>query len=195
MNNRQSIEYNWRKDRLLIVGSGIIIFLLAILTYLALPAFGQTLNSSSGTKIIDIEKIEGVNNTYRVLFDFCPNVVNKNTIGVLLTSSIDTVPVPIFNPDIRAECATYGAKVLAFSTTKIKAVNFDQTDLNSLIKAFEEKITSTENNLQNAQQKLDVANSLQDANKIQELENYIKNQEAILKSHKSGLRTLLSMTS
>ena len=161
-----------------------------------MPSFAQTTNTSSGTKIIDIEKLEGTTNAYRVLFDFCPTNINQNTIGVLLMSTIDTVPVPVANTDDQLTCKTYGSKVLAYSTTKIKAVNFEQTDLNDLINAFEEKIAFTEAKLVAAQQELyeEQGSAVQDEKVISDLQNSIKNFEDVLKSHKSGLKTLISLT-
>ena len=147
---------------------------------------------------ISDEKIHKVSeNVYAFQFDYCAKVYNKNAIGIIISSSIERIPIQI-DPNIELnQCQQYGTQIHSLSNTIPKNSLFYEKDMDVLFKNFDKKKTNLEADLVHNQQKL---LRLQDPNldedNLEEIEK-IKTQNKwiniAIQSYEKGLNTLRSL--
>ena len=147
---------------------------------------------------ISDEKIHEVSeNVYAFQFDYCAKVYNKNALGIIISSSIESIPIQI-DPNIELnQCHQYGTQIHAFSKTIPKTSLFYEKDMDVLFKNFDKKKTNLEADLVHNQQKL---LRLQDPNldedNLEEIEKIKKQNKWIriaIQSYENGLNTLRAL--
>jgi hypothetical protein len=169
----------------------VVAILLAAIWLQAVFAYSQDEIERNGIKDIQVNQLN--EHTSSVTFSYCHNKYNKDSIGALVTSDLDAIPVPISSSDVRYRyCATYGAKILSESDS-IKITLFGQKDVDGLISSFNAKIHDLNNNLAQINQKINGYKRLNDEEKIVALtqkENLVEQQ---IESAQMGLKTLIAI--
>ncbi|MCV0392799.1 MAG: hypothetical protein K5790_05825 [Nitrosopumilus sp.] len=131
----------------------IIIFLaLAVMFVPSVFGYSQDEIDRNGIKKITANNLG--QDTTRVTFDFCHNKYSMNSVGALVTSNLDSVPVPIDVGNIKyKQCVTYGTRILSDSNS-IKVTLFKHVEIDSLVLSFNQKIHDLNNKLAQTQQKI-----------------------------------------
>jgi len=160
------------------------------------PAFAYSQDEIDRNGIHDIKASDLKQNTSSVTFDYCHNKYSKESIGALITSDLDAVPVPIDSNSVKyRDCATYGAKVLAESDN-VKVTLFQQEGIDALVSSFNAKVHDLKNNLTQVNQKISQYKKIgYDDAKIQNLTQKAQILESQIKSAQSGIKTLIAMKS
>ena len=157
-----------------------------------IPARTVVLLSISNERIHEVSE-----DVYAFQFDYCAKVYNKNALGIIISSSIERIPIQI-DPEIKLnQCHQYGTQIHTLSNTIPKTALFYENDMDVLFKNFDKKKTNLEADLIHNQQKL---LRLQDPNldedHLEEIEK-IKTQNKwisiAIQSYEKGLNTLRSL--
>ena len=136
-------------------------------------------------------------NTYAFQFDYCAAVYNKGALGIIVSSSIEKIPLQI-DPNIKEhQCHQYGTQIHAFSYSIPKTSIFYEEDMKTLFGSFEKKKMNLENDLVYNQQKLlklqesnlEEDNS-EEINRLEIQNNWIN---IAIQSYKEGLNILRSL--
>lgn len=156
-------------------------------------AYTQETVDKNGVKNVIVNDL-AQDNTSRVTFDYCFNKYNKDTVGALIVSDLDSVPIPIELDSIKyKDCTTYGAKVLADSDA-VKVALFSQDKVEDLMSSFNAKVQKMKNDLAQVNQKIKEYKRLDyDADRIQQMNAKAQLLESQIKSAQSGLKTLIVM--
>ena len=151
-----------------------------------IPARTVDILSISDKKIHEVSE-----NVYAFQFDYCAAVYNKGSLGTIVSSHIEKIPVPI-DPNIQTDqCQQYGTQIRAFSDSSLEVSLFYEKDIRKLIKIFDKKKSNLEDDLIHYQQKL---LRLEDPNldegnleKIGQLKMRIELIGHVIQSYKEGL--------
>lgn len=171
---------------------GIIVVVLFLVIILMQNASAYTQDEIDRNGVKDI-KVQTFNNSTTVIFDYCYNKYSKDIVGVLVTSNLDAIPLPVDSSKINyRECAVYGTKILAKSNS-INATLFEQSKVGSLIDSFNDKIHYLKNDLSQVYQQIKQYSKLGDDKKIEHLYQNASMLEQQIKSTQSGLKTLIAM--
>lgn len=171
----------------------LLIFSLIGLIYLAFleytPSYGETFFNN-----VSIKKYEKIGDReYFVSIKYCKDS-NSDNIGILVSSKIESIPIPI---DVKLEdgkCTKYVSRIQSEVKTTIKTSTFTRDNLDDLIKQFENKREQLNDQWILAEQKSNMTKFLiQDINKKISLDNYIQDLKNQIKSNKSSLITLISL--
>ena len=169
---------------------------IAIITVMVLLqyAFAYSQDEIDRNGIRDIRVTDLKQNTSSVTIDYCHNKYSKESVGALVTSGIDAIPVPIDSNSVKyRDCATYGAKVMAESDS-VNVTLFSQDGIDSLVSSFNVKVHDMKNNLAQVIQKISQYKKLNyDDDKIQNLTQKAQLLESQVKSAQSGIKTLISI--
>ena len=114
-----------------------------------IPARTVDLLSISDEKIHEVSE-----NVYAFQFDYCAKVYNKNAIGIIISSSIEMIPIQIDSDIELNQCHQYGTQIHVLSNTIPKTTLFYEKDMDVLFKSFDKKKTNLEADLVYNQQKL-----------------------------------------
>lgn len=155
---------------------------------------GYTIDKIS---ILKETKNEVFENRYSFQFEFCSEIYNEDTIGVIISSDTEKIPVQI-DPNIKKnECHQYGTQIHALSESSLKTSLFYEKDIPILVKDFEKKKMNLEDDTVRLQQKL---MRLQDPNlngssleEIGEVQKQINWNSEVIESCKDGVKTLRSL--
>ena len=136
-------------------------------------------------------------NTYAFQFDYCAAVYNKNSLGIIVSSDTEKIPVPI-DPNIQTgKCQQYGTQIRAFSDSSLEVSLFYEKDVEEWIKIFDKKKGNLEDDLVHYHQKL---LRLEDSNldednseEIDQLKMRIKLLDHVIQSYKEGLNTFRAL--
>lgn len=155
-------------------------------------AYEQEVIDRNGIKKVIVNDLN--HNATSVTFEYCFNKYTRDSVGILVTSDLDTVPVPVAPDSIKyGKCAVYGTKILVKSET-VNVTLFEQNRIDALISSFNGKVHDLKNNLTQTEQKINQYQKLDyDDNKIQKLERQSSLLEKQIKSAQSGLKTLIVM--
>ena len=157
-----------------------------------IPARTIDLLSISDERVHEVSE-----NVYAFQFDYCAKVYNKNTLGIIISSSIERIPIQI-DPNIELnQCQQYGTQIHALSNAIPKTSLFYEKDMDVLFKNFDKKKTNLEADLVHNQQKLlRLQDPNLDENNLDEIEK-IKTQNKwiniAIQSYEKGLNTLRSL--
>ncbi|MCH9657980.1 hypothetical protein K0U27_04670 [archaeon] len=136
-------------------------------------------------------------NVHAFQFEYCSAVYNEGTLGVIVSSDTERIPVPI-DPDIQIDqCQQYGTQIHASSDSSIDVSLFYEIDMQELFKGFEKKKANLEDDLINYHQRL---LRLQDPNldegnleEIDKVKTRIDLINHVVESYKQSLNTLSSL--
>ena len=136
-------------------------------------------------------------NVHAFQFKYCAAVYNNGTVGVIVSSDTEKIPVQT-DPDIQIhQCHQYGTQIRASSDSSLKVSLFYEKDLQTLLKTFDKKKMNLGDDLVHYQQKL---LRLQDPNldennleKISQMEMRIDLINHVIQSYKEGLNTLRAL--
>ena len=79
---------------------------------------------------------EVAENVYAFQFDYCAKVYNKNAIGIIISSSIEKIPIQI-DPNIKLhQCHQYGTQIHALSNTFPNTALFYENDMDVLFSFY-----------------------------------------------------------
>ena len=136
-------------------------------------------------------------NVHAFQFKYCAAVYNEGTLGIIVSSDTEKIPVPI-DPNIQInQCQHYGTQIHAFSDVSLKVSMFYEKDLKNLIKIFEKKKGNLEDDLIHYQQKLlRLEDPNLDGNNLKEIDQLKKQIELVghvIQSYKQGLNTLMAL--
>ena len=175
-----------------IIGIIVVVMLLAILFLQYANAIEQEVIDRNGIKNIVVTDLN--NNATSVVFEYCLNKYTLTSVGALVTSDLDTVPIPIESDSIKyGKCAIYGTKILAESDI-VNVTLFEQKRVDALITSFNARIDDLKNSLASLQQKINHYKKLDYGDdKIYPLEQQSKLLEKQIKSAQSGLKTMITM--
>ncbi|MDH3312824.1 MAG: hypothetical protein OEM28_06715 [Nitrosopumilus sp.] len=175
---------------------GLVVIAVFIAMVLLQSAFAYSQDEIDRNGIHDIKVTDLKQNTSSVTFDYCHNKYSKESVGALITSDLDAVPVPIDSDSVKyKDCATYGAKVLAESDS-VKITLFEQNGIDALVSSFNAKVHDLKNNLAQVNQKISQYKKLDyDDAKIQNLTQKAQLLESQIKSTQSGIKTMIAMKS
>lgn len=175
-----------------IIGIIVVAMILVIMFFQYANAFEQEVIDKNGIKNIVVTDLN--HNTTSVVFEYCLNKYTLGSVGALITSDLDAVPIPIKSDSIKyGKCAIYGTTVIAESDT-VSVTLFEQKRVDALVSLFNAKIDDLKNSLAAIQQKINHYKKLDyDDGKIQPLEQQSKLLEKQIKSAQSGLKTLIAM--
>ena len=177
-----------------ILGVIVVVVFLVILLMQYANGFEQEVIDNYGIKNIVVTDLN--HNTNSVVFEYCFNKYTLDSVGALVTSDLDAVPVPIDSDSIKyGKCAIYGTTFIAESNT-VNVTLFDQKRVDALISSFNVKVIELQDSLSSIQQKIIHYKKIgYDDDKIYPLEQQSKLLEKQLKSAQSGLKTLIAMKS
>jgi len=171
-----------------------IIIIAILFVMILLPkalAYSQDEIDRNGIKNITVNDIK--QNTNNVTFDYCHNRYSKESVGALVVSDIDAVPVPIDVNSVKyRDCVKYGASVLSESDN-ISVTLFQKNSVDNLIYSFNAKIHSLKNDLAQVNQQIYRHKELNENEKISQLTIQADLLEQQIKSAQSGLRILIAM--
>lgn len=158
----------------------------------AIPARTVDILSISDKKIHEMDE-----NVYAFQFDYCAKVYNKNTLGIIISSSIERIPIQI-DPNLELnQCHQYGTQIHILSNTIPKTSLFYEKDMDVLVKNFNKKKTNLEEDLVHNQQKLlRLQNPNLDEDNLEEIEKIkIQNKwiNIAIQSYENGLNTFRSL--
>jgi len=175
---------------------GMIVIAIIIAMVLLQSAFAYSQDEIDRNGIHDIKVNDLKQNTSSVTFDYCHNRYSKESVGALVTSDLDAVPVSIDSDSVKyRDCATYGAKILAESDS-VKVTLFQQDGIDALVSSFNAKVHDLKNSLAETNQKIIGYKNLgYDDAKIQNLTQKAVLLESQIKSAQSGIKTLIAMKS
>ena len=147
--------------------------------------------------ISDKRTHEVYENVYAFQFDYCAAVYNEGTLGVIISSDTEKIPVPI-DPNIQiGQCQQYGTQIRAFSDSSLEVSLFYEKDMEKLIKVFDKKKGNLEDDVIHYQQKL---LRLEDPNldednleEISQIKMRIDLINHVIQSYKEGLNTLRAL--
>jgi len=89
--------------------------------------------------ILDKKAHETSENVYAFQFDYCAAVYNEETVGIIISSHIEKIPIPIdLNIQID-QCHRYGTQIHALSDSSLAVSLFYEKDIQTLFKNFEKK--------------------------------------------------------
>ena len=136
-------------------------------------------------------------NTYAFQFDYYAAVYNKNSLGVIVSSDAEKIPVPI-DPNIQIDqYQQYGTHIRAFSDSSLEVSLFYEKDMEKWIKIFDKKKGNLEDDLVHYHQKLV---RLEDSNldednseEIDQLKIRIKLSDHMIQSYKEVLNTFRTL--
>lgn len=136
-------------------------------------------------------------NTYAFQFDYCAAVYNKNSLGVIVSSDAEKIPVPI-DPNIQIDqYQQYGTHIRAFSDSSLEVSLFYEKDMEKWIKIFDKKKGNLEDDLVHYHQKLV---RLEDSNldednseEVDQLKIRIKLSDHMIQSYKEVLNTFRTL--
>lgn len=173
---------------------GVIVIGLLLALILLPKAYGYEQQVIDRNGIKNLVATDLKHNTTSVVFDFCHNKYTLDSVGVLLTSNLDVVPVPVALDSIKyGKCAIYGETVLGKPDT-ISATLFEDSRINALISSFNAKVHELKNSLALVEQKINTYKKIGYGDeKIGPLDEQAKLLEKQLKSAQSGLKTLIAM--
>ncbi|MDH3312984.1 MAG: hypothetical protein OEM28_07540 [Nitrosopumilus sp.] len=173
-----------------------VIVVALILIMILLPiafAYEQSVVDKNGIKNIavqDLNQDSGV-----VTFDYCHNKYSRESIGALVTSDLDVIPLPINSDSIKyGKCATYGTQILLDSES-VNVTLFQHNGIDNLISSFNAKVHDLKSSLTQIEQKINRYEKLGYDDIIHQLEEKAKLLELQIKSAQSGLKTLIGMKS
>ena len=89
--------------------------------------------------ISDKKTHEVSENVYAFQFEYCAAVYNEGTIGVIVSSDTEKIPVPIDPVIQKDQCQQYGTQIRALSDSSINVSLFYEKDVEKLIKIFDKK--------------------------------------------------------
>lgn len=175
-----------------IFGAIIVALLLAVILVPKAYGYDQQVIDRNGIKNLKVNDLN--HNKTSVVFDFCHNKYTLDSVGVLVTSDLDAVPVPVALDSIKyGKCAIYGETVLGKSQT-VSATLFEDNRINALISSFNAKVHDLKNSLALVEQKIITFKKAgYGDDKLNPLEEQAKLLEKQLKSAQSGLKTLIAM--
>ena len=175
---------------------GLVVIAVLLAMILLQSAFAYSQDEIDRNGIRDIKVTDLKQNTSSVTFDYCHNKYSKESVGALVTSDLDAVPVPIDSDSVKyRDCATYGAKTLAESDS-VNVTLFSQDGIDSLVSSFNVKVHDMKNNLTQVNQKISQYQKLNyDDDKIQNLTQKAQLLESQIKSAQSGIKILIAMKS
>ena len=175
---------------------GLVVIAVLLAMILLQYAFAYSQDEIDRNGIKDIKVTDLKQNTSSVTFDYCHNKYSKESVGALVTSDLDAVPVPIDSNSVKyRDCATYGAKTLAESDS-VNVTLFSQDGIDSLVSSFNVKVHDMKNNLTQVNQKISQYKKLNyDDDKIQNLTQKAQLLESQIKSAQSGIKILIAMKS
>jgi hypothetical protein len=163
------------------------VVLLAILFLPSVFAYSEDIVDRNGIKDIVVHDLN--QNTSAVTFSYCLNKYSRDSIGALVTSDLDSIPVPIDSDGVKyRQCITYGTKILAESDS-VKVTLFQNNDIDSLVSSFNAMVYELKNDLIQIQQKI-----TQYEKQGKPVEEIVKNLDLVekqLKSAQSSLKTLI----
>ena len=169
----------------------VVAILLAAIWLQTAFAYSQDEIDRNGIKDIQVNQLNDYISS--VTFSYCHNKYNRDSIGALITSDLDAVPVPISSSDVKYRyCATYGAKILS-EADSTKITLFEQKDIDGLISSFNAKIHDLNNNLTQINQKINGYKKLNDDEKIVALTQKANLVEQQIESAQTGLKTLIAI--
>ena len=176
------------------LGLAVIAIIIAMVLIQYTFAYSQDEIDRNGIR--DIKVIDLKQNTSSVTFDYCHNKYSKESVGALVTSDLDAVPVPIDPDSVKyRDCVTYGTKVLAESDN-VKITLFLQDSIDSLVSSFNAMVHDLKNDLTQVNQKISQYKKTDyDDVKIQNLTEKAQLLESQIKSAQSGIKTLIAMKS
>ena len=158
----------------------------------SVSAYEQETIDKNGIKNVLVSN-QGQNSS-SVTFEYCFNKYTKDSVGALVTSNLDSVPVPIESDSIKyGKCTVYGTKILTKSDT-VGITLFEQSHIDALITSFNSKVNDLKDILASVEQKIIHYKKLNyDDDKIQRLEQQSDLLEKQIKSAQSGLKILIAM--
>lgn len=162
------------------------------------PVYSQTQDSSMNTiKPISISKIDS--NSYAYVFEYCPQNVTKNTIGIMIQLGIESIAVAIDENQDVGVCQKYSAKIHQGAQSDINHFLFQKNDVPDLIWKQENKVAYLEYSIISEEQvlrKLQAVSRNDNVknDKIEEQLDKINYLQSLLKSAKSSVRTLVSLS-
>lgn len=175
---------------------GLVVIAVLLAMILLQYAFAYSQDEIDRNGIRDIRVTDLKQNTSSITFDYCHNKYSKESVGALVTSDLDAVPVPIDSNSVKyRDCATYGAKVMAESDS-VNVTLFSQDGIDSLVSSFNVKVHDMKNNLTQVNQKISQYKKINyDDDKIQNLTQKAQLLESQIKSAQSGIKILIAMKS
>ena len=174
-----------------ILGIIVMIMILAVVLIPYANAYEQEVIDRNGIKNIVATDLN--HNATSVIFEYCSNKYTQDTVGALVTSELDAVPVPMEIDNIQyRKCAIYGTSILAESDT-VGITLFEQNRVDAMIHSFNTKIHDLKNALTSTEQKINNYKKIGYDDKIHPLEQQSKILEKQIKSAQSGLKTLIAM--
>lgn len=175
------------------LGLIVIALLLATMFLYSAYAYTQDVIDRNGIQNIKVQDLKQSSKS-NVVFDYCLNKYSKDTVGALVTSDLDTTPIPIESDKIKyGQCALYGTKVLADSDT-VKITLFQKDRIDALVSSFNAKVHDMKDAQAQVNQKINQYKKLgYDDEKIQSLTEKVQLLELQIKSAQSGLKTLITM--
>ena len=152
-------------------------------------AYSQDIIDRNGIRNVTIHDLN--QGTRTIMFDYCLNKYSVGSIGALVTSDLDSIPIPIDSDNIQyKQCTTYGTKILAKSDSVIVSL-FQNDDIDSLVSSFNTKIQELKEELVQIQQKI-----IQNKTSNKQTDELIRNTDLLekqIKSAQSSLKTLLTI--
>ncbi|MHA7647471.1 hypothetical protein [Nitrosopumilus sp. S4] len=189
------------KSKILLPAYGIVksidfVIIASIITLLVaimfLPnVYGYPQDEINKNGIRDVKVYDLSQNTSNVTFDYCKNKYSRDSVGVLVTSDLDSIPVPVSSAGFKYnDCTRYGTKILADSND-VTLNLFHNNEIDLLISSFSAKIHELQNKLVQTEQKI-----ITNYNQNKSYDELTKKSELLqkqIKSAQSGIKTLISM--
>lgn len=171
----------------------IVLSLVIVLVVLGIsPAFGES-SFKQGVTILEVKNVAP--DSFRVLLDYCQGIKTQNSIGVVLFSTIESVPIPINSEQKAGDCSRYGSIIHAKTTQKIKSYLISMEDLDSLLDELEIARSNLQKKLVSLQQELieEGKSEFSNTEVISHLNQEITQIENLLKSNLVSIKTVISM--
>lgn len=175
-----------------IIGIIVVVMILTILLSQGAFAYEQEVIDRNGIKNVVVTDLN--HNTTSVIFEYCFNKYILNSVGVLVASDLDAVPVPIGSDYIKyGKCVIYGTTILAESDI-VRVTLFEQNSIDALVSSLNIKVHDLKNTLAQTEQKIRQYTKLDsDNDKIHQLKQQADLLEKQIKSAQSGVKTLIAM--
>ncbi len=166
---------------------------------IALPLFvflglGISLGSGvSGIENISTNEID--KDTYQIRLDFCRNDENSGSLGVVVKTDSELIPIPISEKLSNNKCQNYGTKIHTQDISSLSFSLFSTSDIQDIIQNLEKQKYTIENDLVKTEQ--DIIKLLEiDPENQKEIDKVRDNKrilQEILESTKNSIKSMVGL--